>query len=148
MPSLSTFAEIGHFCNPKATMSTAVMCNTILWSIILELLENAKTKALDEGRKATLKVTMKEDIWLMRMNIGMKKKKHTTLHLKKGRSWVEEKHSRIRKMWRNACTRMVGGKGMKPDLKKERRNGRPYTDSYTKRGTQMANWREGKYKQN
>ena len=27
------------------------MCNTLLWSIILELLENVKTKALDEGRK-------------------------------------------------------------------------------------------------
>jgi flagellar biosynthesis/type III secretory pathway protein FliH len=34
-----------------ATTSTAVVCNTLLWSIILELLENAKTKAFDEGRK-------------------------------------------------------------------------------------------------
>jgi len=51
IPSLSTFAKIGCFCNPKATTSTAVVCNIILWSIILELLENTKTKAFDEGRK-------------------------------------------------------------------------------------------------
>jgi len=102
---------------------------------------------MKEGRKATLKVMMKDNIWLTRMNIGMKKK-HAMPHLKKGRSWVEEKDSRIRKMWRNACMRMVGGKGTKPDLKKERRNGRPYADLRTKRGTQTANWREGKYKQN
>jgi len=93
---------------------------------------------MKEGRKATLKVTMKEDIWLMRMNVGMKKK-HTMLYLKKGRSWVEEKDLRIRKMQRNACTRMVGEKGMKPDLKKERRNRRPYADLCMKRGTQTAN---------
>jgi len=51
IPSLSTFAKISCFCNPKATTSIAIMCNTLLWSVILELLENVKTKAFDEGRK-------------------------------------------------------------------------------------------------
>jgi flagellar biosynthesis/type III secretory pathway protein FliH len=50
-PTLSTFAEIGCFCNPVTAMSTAVICNTLLWSIIQELLENAKTKAFKQGRK-------------------------------------------------------------------------------------------------
>jgi len=147
IPSLSTFAEIGRFCNPKATTSTAIVCNTLLWNVILELLENAKTKAFDEGRKVMMKVMMKEDIWLMGMNIGMKKK-HAMPHLKKGRSWVEEKDSRIRKTRRNTHMRMVGGKGTKLDSKKERRNGRPYADLPMKRGTQTVNWREGKYKWN
>jgi len=51
IPSLSTFAKISHFCNPKTTTSIAIVCNTLLWSVILELLENVKTKAFNEGRK-------------------------------------------------------------------------------------------------
>jgi hypothetical protein len=50
-PTLSTFAEIGRFCNPTTATSTAIICNSSLRSIILELLENAKTKAFDTGRK-------------------------------------------------------------------------------------------------
>ena len=51
IPTLSTFAEIGRFCNPTTAASTAMVCNNLLRSIILELLENAKVKALEEGKK-------------------------------------------------------------------------------------------------
>jgi hypothetical protein len=51
IPTLSTFAEIGRFCNPVTTTSTAVICNTSLRSVIQELLENARTKAFNTGRK-------------------------------------------------------------------------------------------------
>jgi len=102
---------------------------------------------MKEGREATLKVMMKKDIWLTRMNVGMKKK-YRMLHLKKGKSLVEKKGLRIRKMQRSAHMRTVRGKGMKLDLKKEMRNGRLYTDLHMKRGRQMANWREEKYKHN
>ena len=70
---------------------------------------------MQEGRKAM----MKEDIWLMRM-----KKKDATLHLKKGRSWVEKKSSRIRNTRRNEHTRMVGEKAMKWGSTRGRNNGR------------------------
>jgi hypothetical protein len=51
IPTLSTFAEIGRFCNPITTTSTAVICNATLQSVIQELLENARTKAFNTGRK-------------------------------------------------------------------------------------------------
>ena len=51
VPSLSTFAEISHFCNPTTAASTAMVGNDLLRSVILELLENAKVKALEEGKK-------------------------------------------------------------------------------------------------
>jgi hypothetical protein len=51
IPTLSTFAEIGRFCNPITTTSKAVICNTTLRSVIQELLENARTKAFNAGRK-------------------------------------------------------------------------------------------------
>jgi hypothetical protein len=51
IPTLSTFAEIGRFCNPVTTTSTAVICNASLRSVIQELLENARTKAFNTGRK-------------------------------------------------------------------------------------------------
>src|ERR1700733_6977261 len=51
IPTLSTFAEIGRFCNPVTTTTTAVICNALLRSVIQELLENARTKAFDAGRK-------------------------------------------------------------------------------------------------
>jgi hypothetical protein len=50
IPTLSTRAEIGRFCNPTTATSTAIICNTLLCSVILELLENTKVKAFDEGR--------------------------------------------------------------------------------------------------
>jgi hypothetical protein len=51
IPTLSTFAEIGRFCNPITTTSKAVICNATLWSVIQELLENARTKAFNAGGK-------------------------------------------------------------------------------------------------
>ena len=51
IPTLSTFAKISHFCNPTTAASTAIIGNNLLWSIILELLENAKVKAFEEGKK-------------------------------------------------------------------------------------------------
>jgi hypothetical protein len=51
IPTLSTFAEIGRFCNPITTTSIAVICNATPWSVIQELLENARTKAFNTGRK-------------------------------------------------------------------------------------------------
>ena len=62
---------------------------------------------------------MKEDIWLMRM-----KKKDVTLHLKKGRSWIERKSLRIRKRQRNGHTKTVGEKATKLDSTKGRKNRR------------------------
>jgi hypothetical protein len=51
IPTLSTFAEIGRFCNPITTTSKAVICNATLRSVIQELLENARTKAFNAGGK-------------------------------------------------------------------------------------------------
>jgi hypothetical protein len=70
---------------------------------------------IQEGRKAMTK----QDIWLMRM-----KQKDATLHLKKGRSWVEKKSLRIRNVQRNEHTKMVGEKAMKLDSTKGRKKGR------------------------
>ena len=50
IPTLSTFAEIGRFCNPTTATSTAIICKSSLRDVILELLENAKGKALQEGK--------------------------------------------------------------------------------------------------
>jgi hypothetical protein len=72
-----------------------------------------------EGRKATLMATTKEDIWLQRM-----KKKDAMLHLKRGRSWVENKGSRVRNTRRNEHTKTVGERAMKLDSTKGRKNGR------------------------
>jgi hypothetical protein len=43
--------EIGCFCNPTTATSTAVICNDLLWSVIIKLLVDAKIKASNEGRK-------------------------------------------------------------------------------------------------
>jgi hypothetical protein len=70
---------------------------------------------IQEERKAM----MKQDIWLMRM-----KQKDATLHLKKERSWVEKKSSRIRNVQRNEHMKMGGEKAMKLDTTKGRKKGR------------------------
>ena len=51
MPTLSTMDEIGRFCNPMTAKSTAIVCNSLLWTVLLELLENAKARAFDDGKK-------------------------------------------------------------------------------------------------
>ena len=51
IPTLSTMAEIGHFCNPTTAMSTAVVCNALLQTVMLKLLEDVKTRSFDEGKK-------------------------------------------------------------------------------------------------
>jgi hypothetical protein len=43
--------EIGRFCNPTTARSTAIVCNSLLRTVMLELLENAKARAFDEGKK-------------------------------------------------------------------------------------------------
>ena len=51
LPTLLTIPEIGRFCNPATTKSTAIVHNDILRTVILELIENAKVRAFDEGKK-------------------------------------------------------------------------------------------------
>ena len=43
--------EIGRFCDPTTATLTAFICNDLLWSIIMKLLEDAKVKALEDGKK-------------------------------------------------------------------------------------------------
>ena len=79
-------------------------------------MENAKTKAFDTGRK--------EGYDEGRYLANEDEKKDATLHLKKGRSWVERKILRIRERQRNGHTKMVGEKATKPDSMKGRKNRR------------------------
>jgi hypothetical protein len=50
LPTLLTMPEIGRFCNPATAKSSAVVHNDILRTVILELIENAKARAFDEGK--------------------------------------------------------------------------------------------------
>ena len=43
--------EIGRFCNPATEKSSAIIHNDILRMVILELIENAKVRAFDKGKK-------------------------------------------------------------------------------------------------
>ena len=52
IPTLSIMPEIDRFCNPTTAASTAIVCNNLLWRVILELLENMKFKAFEEGKKS------------------------------------------------------------------------------------------------
>ena len=69
-----------------------------------------------------MKATMKEDTWLARMNVRTKKM-HAMSRLKRGRSLVEKKGSRIQRTRRNEHTKTVGEKAMKLDSTKGRKNG-------------------------
>ena len=51
VPMLLTIPEIGQFCNPTTARSSAIIFNDLLRTTILELIENAKTKAFEEGRR-------------------------------------------------------------------------------------------------
>ena len=51
LPMLLTMPEIGRFCNPATEKSSAIIHNDILRTVILELIENAKVRAFDEGKK-------------------------------------------------------------------------------------------------